>query len=276
MSPENVRFNARVLLVEDSPISQIVAKEALTFFGLDVDLVGNGQEAVEKISRTRYDLVFMDCQMPIMDGYKASAEIRRNEEQRQAKRVPIVALTALSSFKERRQIFESGVDDYIAKPFQMNELFTCLMKWLKEQIELRSSRAVAKKEENAPEAEKIKEGSCLDESILKRVLDLEAMMPSGGLLKELFQTYVASSQDVMQQMDKDVSFKCFEGIRQKAHSLKSSSSHVGAITLSNLFGELESAALDRDADKTASFFSRIRKEYHTVLSEIKRRLKEYA
>ncbi len=272
MNPENVVFNARVLLVEDSPISQIVAKEALTFFGLDVDLVSNGREAVEKLSWTRYDLVFMDCQMPVMDGYEASAEIRKMEKNQQIEKVPVVALTALSSLKERMQIFESGVDDYIAKPFQMDELFACLTKWLKEKMELRPAEMDVKKEETPVKVESKKE-ACLDETVLQRLLELESMS-SAGLLKELFQTYITSSQDLVQKLDNDVTIKCFEGIRKKAHSLKSSSSHVGAVRLAGLFEKLEHAALRQEAENVPLFFSEIQEEYNSVLNEIKRRIKE--
>ncbi len=273
MNLGEVVFDARVLLVEDSPISQMVAKEALSFFGLDVDLAGNGQDAVEKILCNRYDLIFMDCQMPVMDGYEASAEIRKLEEKQQIEKVPIVALTALSSLRERMQIFESGADDYLAKPFQMNELFTCLIKWLKDQKKVRSSGAMARKKEKNPEPKIKKEASCLDEGILERLLEVENLTFSSDLLEELFEIFSVSSRDLLQQLDRDIVFKSFEGVRKKAHRLKSSSYHIGAVNLSDLLGKLELAALKQDLDTVTSLFTQIQEEHGAVLDEIQKRLK---
>ncbi len=131
-------FAGRVLLVEDSPISQIVAQEALSSFGLDVDRAENGKEALEKIKTTQYDLIFMDCQMPVMDGFEATTAIRQLEEELELKRTPVIALTALSALKERMHCTHSGTDDHIAKPFEMNSLFLCLKKWLSTKMQRRS------------------------------------------------------------------------------------------------------------------------------------------
>ena len=131
-------FAGRVLLVEDSPISRIVSQEALSSFGLDVDWAENGEEAVEKIKSTRYDIVFMDCQMPIMDGFEATTAVRKLEEELELQRTPVVALTALSALKERMHCTHSGTDDYLAKPFEMNSLFLCLKKWLSAKMQRRS------------------------------------------------------------------------------------------------------------------------------------------
>ncbi|THB62468.1 MAG: response regulator [Spirochaetaceae bacterium] len=121
---------AVILLVEDNPVNQRVALGLLKLCGYEADVAENGVEALEAIENRDYDLVLMDCQMPKMDGYSATIEIREREKRRQLKRVPVIALTAgvLQEDQERCQV--SGMDDHLAKPLRKKSLIDVLTQWL--------------------------------------------------------------------------------------------------------------------------------------------------
>jgi len=122
-----------VLLVEDNPLNQLLGKAMLEHCGCRVDVAANGREAVDASGRQRYDLIFMDCQMPVMDGHEATAAIRAREEGdpegRQNPRTPVVALTAYDSDEDREQCRLSGMDDYISKPFNLATIQATVEKW---------------------------------------------------------------------------------------------------------------------------------------------------
>jgi len=123
------QIEGRVLLVEDTPINQAVAAELLKAHGVDVDIANNGQEAVSMEQSQQYDLIFMDCLMPVMDGYHATKEIRLHESNSD-RRVTICALTANTIANAKQQCLEAGMDDFISKPFKDHELVKVLNKWL--------------------------------------------------------------------------------------------------------------------------------------------------
>ncbi|MBM4254812.1 MAG: response regulator [Deltaproteobacteria bacterium] len=145
-----------VLLVDDNPVNQEVARIMLEFFGCDVDHAATGKEALAKVADTSYDLILMDCQMPEMDGYEATRTIREQEKQLSALssqvsvsgdssqhsalttdnrqlhafRVPIIAMTANAMTGDREQCLAAGMDDYLSKPFTQEQLAVTLKKWL--------------------------------------------------------------------------------------------------------------------------------------------------
>ena len=122
------RRDARVLLVEDNEVNQAVATEMLHELGVEVTIAGNGAEAVELIRKTPFDLVFMDCQMPVLDGYEATAQIRHLEGN--ARHTIIVALTAHAMGGDREVALAAGMDDYLVKPVTVDALTTTLDRWL--------------------------------------------------------------------------------------------------------------------------------------------------
>jgi two-component system sensor histidine kinase/response regulator len=119
---------ARILLVEDNDINQLVACDMLQDAGFVVDLADNGQIALDRITQTSYDLVLMDMQMPVMDGITATAAVRRMEQHR---RLPIIAVTANVMPQDRRKCMDAGMNDFLAKPLEPQELWDMLCKWIK-------------------------------------------------------------------------------------------------------------------------------------------------
>ncbi|GLQ32659.1 PAS domain S-box protein [Litoribrevibacter albus] len=126
---EFTRFSGHVLLVEDTPINQMLGLEILNNFGVTVDLAENGQEALDKITNTNYDLVFMDCLMPVMDGYQSTRQVRIAEAESD-RHTPICALTANALQDAKYKCQAAGMDDFVSKPFKPQELVTVLNKWL--------------------------------------------------------------------------------------------------------------------------------------------------
>ena len=122
----------RLLLVEDNPVNQKVAVVTLQRMGFEVEVAGNGRQAVEAVAASAFDLVLMDCQMPEMDGFEATRLIRAQEDAEGRPHLPIVALTANASEDDRRTCIDAGMDDYVAKPFRQEALREVLDRWLGE------------------------------------------------------------------------------------------------------------------------------------------------
>jgi CheY-like chemotaxis protein len=126
-SPNALQHRARVLLVEDNPVNQLVAKGMLGKLGCQVLVASQGAEALEMLERETVDMVLMDCNMPVMDGYEASRRIRQSGRWQQ---LPIVALTANAMPEERERCRAAGMDDYLAKPFRREDLLALIEHWV--------------------------------------------------------------------------------------------------------------------------------------------------
>ena len=135
-------YIARVLLVEDNPINQVVASEMLAQLRCDVVITSSGLEACVIFQEDSFDLVFMDCQMPVMDGYQATVKIREWELDNQVKPTPIVALTANALSGDREKCLEAGMTDYSTKPFTMAALEAALMANLADAQAVRAGSSV--------------------------------------------------------------------------------------------------------------------------------------
>ncbi|MBG0830255.1 MASE1 domain-containing protein [Planomonospora sp. ID67723] len=121
---------SRLLLVEDNELNRMAAMEVLTLLGYHADLATNGEEAIAMTEKTQYQAILMDCQMPVMDGYTATTVLRRREGA--ARRTPVIALTAGAFAEDRQRCLAAGMDDFIAKPFDYDELASTIARWTEE------------------------------------------------------------------------------------------------------------------------------------------------
>lgn len=122
--------NNCVLVAEDNLVNQKVIKGMLARLELEVDVVADGQAAVEAVNDKQYAAIIMDCQMPVLDGYEATAEIRRLAQQQQIEDLPIIALTANAMIGDREKCLEAGMDDFLPKPITLETLEPVVRKWL--------------------------------------------------------------------------------------------------------------------------------------------------
>ncbi len=222
----------KLLLVEDSPVNQVVAIAMLKKAGYAVDAVGNGLEAVRAVRGSVYDLVLMDLAMPEMDGFEATAEIRRLAPPRG--RIPIVAMTANALPGDRERRLDAGMDDYLTKPIDRAQLLAALEHWLVRSAEVRTEPA-----EPPPEA--VLELDTLAE--LEADTDAETLERIVGL-------FVDETRGRLDAIDAALAGGDWPRLQREAHTLKSSAGTFGARALAAHARSLNDAC--RAADYAAA------------------------
>ena len=125
-----IKEKVKILLCEDNEINMRVAAMILKKLNIEIDFAENGQEAINKFLHIKYDVILMDCMMPVLDGYEATLKIREIEAQQGLKRTPIIALTANSTKEDMEKCLDTGMDDFIGKPIKREFVEDKLRKWL--------------------------------------------------------------------------------------------------------------------------------------------------
>jgi hypothetical protein len=205
-------FSGHVLLAEDQVINQRVAVTYLQKLGLKVDVANNGLIAVEKATTQAYDLIFMDCQMPVMTGYEATKRLRENET---GVRTPIVALTAEGTSGERKTCLTAGMDDFLTKPLELEKLSEVLHRWLK----------------TGPQV--------LDLSALEKLKTY--IVNNKSLTDALIEDFLKTAPALTEEMFKGLEIQDLAAVTQAAHALKSCSATLGATGLAELCQKIEDA-----------------------------------
>ncbi len=263
-SEKSYDFGLHVLVVEDNTTNQIVATMMLRKLGCVVQIAGNGAQAIELLGKTAYDLIFMDCQMPVMDGFQATRKIRQLERQANEKmHTPIIALTANALLGDRNQCIEAGMDDYLSKPFQLEQMASTIGRWFKEsppakKQPLVQSHSVAVACEGTG---KIEEGAgLLDDSVLESIRQLQ-MDDEPDLLSEVIRAYIHDTDMIILSLDNAQAEKDIKTLKLHAHTLKSSSANVGALLLSVAAKRLEESCGVNTPEANTMLVSEMRNEY---------------
>ncbi|HEY2416917.1 MAG TPA: response regulator, partial [Steroidobacteraceae bacterium] len=244
----------RLLLVEDNPVNQEVARAMLQELGVEPVAVWSGEEALEKLTSESFEAVLMDCQMPRLDGYETTRRFRAWEQEREVARTLIVALTANALSGDAEKCFAAGMDRYLSKPFTSQQLY--------EVLEASGSEAPASAA--AASAAQSHGDSVLDQQMLGRIRALHR--PGGpNLFAKVVGLYVASSLALTEAMRMASTAQDAAGMRQAAHALKSSSANVGAMAFADLCREVEQAADNGNLHDARVLMERLLQEHQQVL-----------
>ena len=271
-SPEGIQaiFAADILLVEDNEVNQEVAMLQLENLGCVVTIAENGVKALEAISQRRYDMVLMDCQMPVMDGYTATRKIRAREKawsfpwQRNdsaLKPVPIIALTALAMVSDREKCLAHGMDDYLSKPFNLVQLHNILQRWLPDKTGTTSPSQIDGNEQSIATADERQ--AVIEKSILDNLHALQRV-GAPNILGKLINLYFNDSPNHIDSMRKAVATGDAVGLSTAAHSFKSSSANLGALKLTELCQQMETLGRERVLASAEELLVEIEAEHTAV------------
>ncbi|MDQ3871760.1 MAG: response regulator, partial [Chloroflexota bacterium] len=262
------RARAHLLVVEDNIVNQKVAARMLEKLGHRVDVAANGLEAVEAVARARYAAVLMDCQMPEMDGYQATREIRRREGPEQ--HTPIIAMTAGALKGEEEKCLAAGMDAYLSKPVTLEALAATLERWLPaaQPTALDSPEPDARRSGPAAPTDGQSTEPVLDATVLAglRELDGDGQGSLGGIVTMFFgdtEARVEQLRLALQQGDAG-------SLRNASHSLKGSSGMFGARRMSALCGQLENVAADGDLKAAGELANQLETEFTAVRDALQR------
>jgi signal transduction histidine kinase/ligand-binding sensor domain-containing protein/CheY-like chemotaxis protein len=251
-------LTGRVLVVEDQPLNREVAIGILGSLGLQVQTANDGRQALDVLQTQRFDAVLMDCEMPVMDGFSATAALRRREPA--GAHVPVIALTADATAAGREACLAAGMDDYLAKPFRRETLHGMLARWLGNPRH--ESEASASTVDSTPSGEPTLDGATLDA--------LRALPRSGAkdMLEHIGELYLLDSRELIASIEESLAAGNSADLARAAHAWRSYNGNVGALGLARLCRELEDTARQSNFAAAHEIYEQIRALHVRVRDEL--------
>lgn len=249
-----------VLLVEDNNINQQVILHLLKTMGFNVVVANDGIEAVNYFNDQRPDLILMDCQMPNMDGYEATGQIRSMEKSSQVAAIPIIALTANAMEGDRNRCLEAGMSDYLSKPVRRKELVEMLQQWLsrdntQSRLNEKSNLAVAT------------DTVVIDIRAIDTIRELQTA-DEPNFVVDLVTMYFDNTRELLGKLENEAANMNLVAVQSLAHTMKSTSANLGAMRLSMLFRELELTAKTGISHEIIKKMNKIQLEFNEVVSAL--------
>ena len=245
---EDKKRKHRILLAEDNITNQQVAMNILRKFGYNADIVNNGKEALRALEKIPYDLLLMDCQMPEMDGYEATGEIRNPTSRVLDHKIPVIAMTAHAMKGDREKCMEAGMNDYLCKPINPQELLDVIEKWL-----LKGGTF------------KQKESTDADVNSKKKIFDkkglLDRLMGDEDLASKILNDFVNDVPNKLVALKEALNNGDASSVQNHAHNLKGASANVGAIALHEAAQEIEVAVGNGSMEQTAAVISKLDEQF---------------
>jgi two-component system, sensor histidine kinase and response regulator len=251
------RDHVRILVAEDNTVNQKVALRQLDRLGYAADAVANGIEVLEALDRIPYDVVFMDCQMPEMDGYEATREIRKREGD--SRRTTIIAMTANALDGDRERCLAAGMDDYISKPVKRELLSAAIERWVADRG---SSRQVAESL-NTSQPPEASSARVIDASV---IAELRALQSSTDpeFFNHLIDLFLEETPHRLASMREELATANAESLAHEAHALKGSSGHLGATRMDALCEILEDQGRAGSTNGAPALLSALEEEFERV------------
>jgi len=253
-----VESDRRVLLAEDNPVNQKVARMVLEKLGLDVTVVNNGREAVTAWTAGHYDLILMDCQMPELDGYEATREIRRAEGIDPTNSIPIIALTAHAMKGDDEKCRAAGMTDYLTKPLDRTKLQSCLERHLGKL----GGNATEPGADATPEVPTVT--APVDWSAFLKSMDGDEC-----LARELVDLFIESGDETLAAILNALGANDYAAVSQQAHSLKGASANLRATATAQAAARLEAAAKAGDIPQIGTAATALKTEVSRTIDYLR-------
>ena len=238
-------LTGHILVAEDNLTNHKVAAAMLSKMGFTFEFANDGGKAIELLENRSFDLILMDGQMPVLDGYEVTRRIRRGVVGESCRKIPIIAVTANAIKGDVERCLESGMDDYVAKPISYENLLAKISHWL------------------------ATKNRSLDSDILNR-LKVLASDDSKSLIKDVIDMFTSSSPKAFSDLRNSLKKKDFEEFNRSAHHYKSTCMNVGATRMRNIMHRLEKTTEVDDVDATEKLIAALESEYEVVIQELER------
>jgi len=246
-----------ILLAEDNQTNQQVARGIFGKLGFQIDIVENGRAVLNSLTEKKYDIVFMDCQMPEMDGFEATRHIRADKTGKLPRNIPIIAMTAHAIKGYRDKCLEIGMNDYIAKPFAAEALSNAIQKWV-------IGNEISDGRESADE-EAVTRSFVSESEVFDRAMLLSRVMGDDDILQKIIKTFVDDMPEQFERLEKAIAEEDWQECISQAHKMKGASGNVAAGAMRQSAANLEKNCREGRVSEAAVLARDLREQFDRFL-----------
>jgi CheY-like chemotaxis protein len=242
----------------------------IQLLGCEVDIASNGREAIDRYLKNTYDLIFMDCQMPLVDGYEATREIRSFEKNNGLQPTPIIALTAGNTRKDEARCKLAGMEDYLTKPYSLSQLSNVLENFIgyRPSAQTRNHNATEPSKSGVEIAPGQDDTEVLNITALNNIREVEKQT-GNKILPTLYDGFVSQMVEKLDELSADYQSRNHDSLYRTAHAIKSMSANIGAEKVKNISSHIESLGRNGDLQGIEELIVNLGDAYQEFLDAFK-------